>query len=108
MKNTNLDIFKKLSFLRGMIPAENLATALFIVLKVKKEANKPDDTNDVLYDCSRYICNKYNCANVFETSNIFLTLGKLRYFISRLKSVLSKTPTNPIFLIKLSFQYIVY
>ena len=72
MKNTNSDIFKKLSFLRGIIPAENLATALFIALKVKKEANKPDDINEALYDCSQFICNKYNCNNVFENKNVFL------------------------------------
>jgi hypothetical protein len=72
MKNTNSDIFKKLSFLRGIIPAENLATALFIALKVKKEANKPDDINEALYDCSQFIRNKYNCNNVFENKNVFL------------------------------------
>ena len=58
MKNTNSGTFKKLSFLRGMIPAENLTNALFIALKVKKEANKPNDINDVLYECSQHICNK--------------------------------------------------
>ena len=72
MKNANSDIFKKLSFLRGIIPAENLATALFIALKVKKEANKPNDINEALYDCSQFICNKYNCNNVFENKNVFL------------------------------------
>ncbi len=72
MKNTNSDIFKKASYLKEILPMGELATALFVTLKVKKEANDPNDINESLYDCSRYISNKYGCVNAFESANVFL------------------------------------
>lgn len=72
MRKIDSDILKKISFLKGIIPTENLVIALFIALKVKKETNKQNDINDVLYDCSQYVCNKYNCINVFENKSVFL------------------------------------
>ncbi len=47
------DVYKKLSFLRRILSSENLTTALFVTLKVKKEANKPDDINESL--CKRVL-----------------------------------------------------
>ena len=72
MKNKNSDTFKKVSYLRGMLPVGELTTALFVTLKVKKEANKPNDINESLYSCLQYVCNKYDCINVFENINMFL------------------------------------
>ena len=72
MRKIDSDILKKISFLKGIIPTENLVIALFIALKVKKETNKQNDINDILYDCSQYVCNKYNCINVFENKSVFL------------------------------------
>jgi len=70
MKNTSLDIFKKVNSLRGILPMGDIITALFVSLKVKKETNTTN-INNRLYDCMRYICNKYGSDNIFDNENIF-------------------------------------